>query len=174
MRWSSSHRALTRPRPAGANKSNCFRWPALVCDGYSEDPTLYNGSNPLLTPGALLAVRPGDLAHLTERLATAPARALAWTLTNYGGLLCDDTYADRATINAEHGFDDAFAAAWGWPFVTWPGDTRPGAAVWLSDVLELFRALYIVSSNAADAPGGGGAPLQPPPPPFCAGPPVNA
>jgi hypothetical protein len=43
---------------AGANKSTCFRWPALCCDGYSDDPTLYGGGNPLLTPGALLALPP--------------------------------------------------------------------------------------------------------------------
>lgn len=82
----------------GANKSTCFRWPALNCDGYSEDPTLYNGSNPLLTPGALLAVPAGDFAALNASLATEPARALAWTLANYGGLLCDDTYADRCVL----------------------------------------------------------------------------
>ena len=40
----------------------CFRWPALNCDGNwnaSRDPAnsnFYNGSNPLLKPGALLAV----------------------------------------------------------------------------------------------------------------------
>lgn len=79
----------------GANKSTCYHWPALDCDGYSEDPTLYGGSNPLLTPGALLAIPLSDLPRVNATLATAPARALAWTLANFGGLLCDDTYADR-------------------------------------------------------------------------------
>ena len=37
----------------GANWSTCYHWPALDCDGYAMDPTLYGGSNPLLTPGAL-------------------------------------------------------------------------------------------------------------------------
>ena len=79
----------------GANKSTCYHWPALDCDGYSEDPLLYGGANPLLTPGALLAVPPESLPALNASLATQPARALAWTFANYGGLLCDDTYADR-------------------------------------------------------------------------------
>ena len=151
----------------GANWSTCYRWPALVCDGYGDDPTLYGGADPRLRPGSLLAVPSAALPALQARLATAPARALAWTLANYGGLLCDDTYGDRMTFNAEHGFGDDFAAAWGFPFVTWPGDARPGAAQWLADVLTLWRALAVVDSNSAATPGGGGAPLQPPPPPFC-------
>jgi hypothetical protein len=88
-------------------------------------------------------------------------------LAHFGGLLCDDTYADRATFNAEHGFDALFLSQWGFPFVTWPGDARPGAQAWLSDVLALWRALKIVDSNQPDTPGGGGAPLAPPPPPMC-------
>lgn len=153
---------------SGANKSSCFRWPALWCDGYSEDPALYNGTDPRLVPGALLAVPLAALPALNASLATEPARALAWTLANFGGLLCDDTYADRATFNAEAGFAPAFTAAWGVPFVTWPGDARPGAAAWLADVLALWRALHVVDSNAEGAPGGGGAPLQPPASPLCA------
>lgn len=151
----------------GANKTTCYRWPALVCDGYSEDPTLYGGSNPLLTPGALLAIPANTLPTLLASLTTQPAMALAWTLANYGGLLCDDTYADRMTFNTEHGFSDAFHAAWGFPFVTWEGDSRAGAGAWLQDVLTLFKALWIVDNNSKETPGGGGAPLQPPPPPFC-------
>lgn len=151
----------------GANWSSCFRWPALNCDGYGMDPSLYGGANPKLTPGALLAVPLAQLPALVARLATPPARALAWTFAHYGGLLCDDTYADRATFNAEHGFDASFEAAWGWPFVTWQGDARPGAKEWLQDVLTLWRALSIVDSNTRETPGGGGAPLQPPLPPLC-------
>lgn len=153
----------------GATWRTCFRWPALQCDGYAMDPALYNGTNPALKPGALLAVPPAALPGLSAALATAPARALAWTLAHYGGLLADDTYADRATFNAEAGFAAAFEAAWGWPFQTRPGDARPGAAAWLADVLTLFRALHVVDSNGPGTPGGGGAPLQPPPPPFCGG-----
>jgi len=152
----------------GANKSSCYRWPALVCDGYSEDPALYGGSNPLLTPGALLAIPLASLNATLSTLTTAPGRALAWTLAHYGGLLCDDTYADRATFNTEHGFTAAFESAWGFPFtVSGPGDARPGAAAWLGDVVALFRALSIVVNNEASTPGGGGTPLLPPLPPLC-------
>jgi len=152
----------------GATRATCFRWPALCCDGYGGDAALYNGSDARLKPGALLAVPPAALPALVAALATEPARRLAETLATFGGILCDDTYADRATFNAEAGFDAAFAAAWGFPFVTWPGDARPGAAAWLADALRLWRALAVVDSNAPGAPGGGGAPGAPPPPPFCA------
>jgi hypothetical protein len=151
----------------GANKTNCYRWPALQCDGYSEDPSLYGGANPRLKPGALLAVPLIALPALTAALSTAPARSLAWTLAHFGGLLCDDTYSDRVTFNAEHGFDKLFMSQWGFPFVTWPNDARPGAQAWLNDVLTLWRALKIVDSNAQNTVGGGGTPLAPPPPPFC-------
>lgn len=151
----------------GANKSTCYHWPALCCDGYSNDPAQYGGSNPLLTPGALLAIEPSRLATVTAALTTAPAKALAWTLAHYGGLLCDDTYADRLTFNTEHGFTAAFESAYGFPFVVRAHDPRPGAAAWLADVVTLFRALAIVENNTPATPGGGGTPLQPPPPPFC-------
>ena len=145
----------------GANWSTCYRYPALVCDGYADNPALYGGANPKLTPGALLAVPQAALPALLASLRTPPARALAWTLATYGALLCDDTYADRATFNAEAGFAGAFGAAWGFPF-------EAAAGPWFEDVLALWRALMIVDSNSAATPGGGGAPLAPPPPPFCA------
>lgn len=151
----------------GANKSTCYTWPALDCDGYSNDPTLYNGSNPLLRPGALLAIPPAAAGALNASLSTEPARRLLWTLVNYGGYLCDDTYADRATFNTEHGVTAEFGAAWGYAFDAAAGGSG-GQALWLADVTALFRALSIVTSNSPTAPGGGGAPLQPPPPPFCA------
>lgn len=96
---------------------------------------------------------------------TPPARSLLYTLTYFGGYLCDDTYADRATINTEHGVTDEFQAAWGFPFAA--GASGSGGA-WFQDVAALFKALQIVTSNAPSSPGGGGTPLLPPPPPFCA------
>ena len=35
------------------------------------------------------------LPALNASLQTEPARQIAWTLANYGGYICDDTYADR-------------------------------------------------------------------------------
>ena len=87
---------------------------------------------------------------------------LAWTLVNYGGYLCDDTYARRATFNTESGFTAQFEAAWGYVF-----EAASGSGAWYTDVVALFRALSIVANNAPDSQGGGGTPLQPPSPPLC-------
>ena len=69
----------------------------------------------------------------------------------------------------EHGVSDEFEAAYGHPFAV---DTASAggtpARAWLDDLLALFRALAVVTSNGPGTPGGGGAPLAPPPPPFCA------
>jgi hypothetical protein len=152
----------------GANRSTCYRWPALTCDGYFADCgpgsgyNCYNGSSPFLTPGALLAVPLQDMAAVNASLATEPARMLLWTLTYYGGYLVDDTFDDRGTICTEHGWTDAFSNAWSMEF-----NTRDATSEWYKDMLTLFRALSIVVNNSEDSPGGGGPPLQPPAPPFC-------
>ncbi len=157
-------------QPSGATWNTCYRWPALNCDGYALDCAgaagsyCYNGSNPLLTPGALLAIPLTNLSYVTSNLATAPGRMLAWTLANYGGYLVDDTYADRATICVEHMFEQQFEDAWGYPFNAQQGG--PGAE-WMQDVFTIFRALFIVANNGADSIGGGGKPAQPVAPPPC-------
>lgn len=158
--------------PSGATRDTCYRWPALVCDGYALDCSggnaayCYNGSNPLLTPGALLAIPPADFAAVNASLATPPGRMLAWTLTNYGGYLVDDTFANRATVCVEFGYEAQFQSAWGYEFDATVHST--GAALdWYSDVRTLFQALFIVANNDANSVGGGGTPLQRLAPPFC-------
>ena len=102
----------------GANKSTCYAWPALNCDGYFADCApnssynCYGGTNVLLRPGALLAIEPSALPGLLDALTTPPAMQLAWTLVNYGGLLCDDTYDDRVG-----GTDSFLTAAEGMGFI---------------------------------------------------------
>lgn len=160
-------------RPLDGNRSNCFHWPANTCDGYMDDcssqPTeCYGGTDPLLTPGALLAVPAAAAAALNASLSTVPARRLLHALANYGGYVVDDTAWNSTSINTEHGVTDEFAAAYGYSFRVTSAAVGPAAA-WYSDQLALFRALHVVTSNGPASPGGGGAPLQPPPPPFCAG-----
>ena len=159
-------------RPPDGNRSRCFHWPATACDGYMSDcasqPRLcYNGTDALLTPGALLAVPAAAASALNASLRTAPARALLHALKNYGAYLVDDTAWNSTSICTEHGVADEFQAAYGFPYrVT--ANTAGAGAEWYADQLALFRALSIVTNNAPETPGGGGTPLQPPPPPFCA------
>jgi len=84
-------------RPPDGNRSDCYTWPAIACDGYAfscatQPLGCYNGTNPLVRPGALLAVPPAQAPALSAKLATAPARALLAALSTYGGYLVDDTY----------------------------------------------------------------------------------
>jgi hypothetical protein len=159
-------------RPPDGNRSRCFHWPATACDGYMSDcasqPRLcYNGTDALLTPGALLAVPAAAASALNASLRTAPARAILHALKNYGAYLVDDTAWNSTSICTEHGVADEFQAAYGFPYrVT--ANTVGAGAEWYADQLALFRALSIVTNNAPETPGGGGTPLQPLPPPFCA------
>ena len=159
-------------RPPGGERSECFSWPAVTCDGYmvscATDPAeCYNGTNPLLRPGALLAIGAADAAALSASLATEPARLLLGALATYGGYLVDDTAWNSTSICTEHGVADDFAREFGYNFTVSASDAHPLARAWFGDLLALFRALSVVASNAPGAPGGGGAPLAPPPPPFC-------
>jgi hypothetical protein len=69
----------------GTYRPSSFRWPAVSCDGYFDDGSSisYNGTNPALKPGSLLALNATvDITKLG--LVTVPALHLAWTLQNYG------------------------------------------------------------------------------------------
>ena len=82
----------------------CWRWPATNCDGFwnaSRDPSntnYYNGSNPDLKPGALLAVPPQAAAKVSVALKTTVARKLLAALTDYGGYLDDNTASDTIFV----------------------------------------------------------------------------
>lgn len=157
--------------PPDGNKSECFSWPAVQCDGYcfapcTENAGCYGGTLPAMRPGALLAV-PSDAAPaVAAALTTQPAHRLLAALVTYGALAVDDTYWNATGITAEKGVADEFLAAYGFPFSV--NANNAAAREWYNDVLALFRALRVVTNNAPDSPGGGGVPLAPPPPPFCA------
>lgn len=148
--------------------ADCFRWPALGCDGYAHDassPLHYNGSVPGLQPGALLAL-PASAAQLP--VATAPAALIRDALATYGAYLVDDTATDDAAICMEQSVSDALLADYG--IHTQP-NTRPGyndnTTAFYNDLVSLFRSLHIVANNANGSAGGGGTPLAPPAPPIC-------
>jgi hypothetical protein len=78
-----------------------YVWPATGSDGYTRatgSGLVYNGSNPLLAPGALLAI-PADVAP-TLRMKTVPGARIRDALVSYGGcvntlLLCLAPYWQR-------------------------------------------------------------------------------
>ncbi len=103
-------------RPPSGNRSQCFHWPAVQCDGYCFDCAAnphecYNGTNPLLTPGALLAVAAADALRLNASMRTPPGRRILSALATYGGYIVDDTAWNATSICTEHGVQAEFAAA---------------------------------------------------------------
>ena len=67
-----------------------YRWPARWADSVASET--YQGSNPVLQMGALLAIhRDVDLDNNALALETEPARILARALQDYGGYVVDDT-----------------------------------------------------------------------------------
>jgi hypothetical protein len=140
-----------------------YIWPAIQCDSYAFNPNnshRYGGKDIYLSPGSLLAIP----SNLTVNVTTVPGQKLLFTLKNYGGYLCDDTYFNRGTIGTEHGVTDEFEAAYGYPYNAVP--SGPSVA-WYTDLLTLFQSLRVVINNSNSTTGGGGTPLQPPPPPIC-------
>jgi hypothetical protein len=140
-----------------------YVWPALHCDSHAFDLNStkhYGGKDIYVSPGALLAIP----SNITVKVTTVLGQKMLFALQNYGGYLCDNTDANLGTVNTEHGVNDEFEVAYGYPFNA--GPTGPGAA-WYADMLALFQSLHVVVNNRNNTVGGGGTPLQPPAPPIC-------
>eukprot|EP01113_Clastostelium_recurvatum_P004726 TRINITY_DN12081_c0_g2_i1.p1 TRINITY_DN12081_c0_g2~~TRINITY_DN12081_c0_g2_i1.p1 ORF type:complete len:375 (-),score=80.44 TRINITY_DN12081_c0_g2_i1:175-1299(-) len=151
-------------------RNPCFRWPAVQCDDYHE--AQYNGTNPSLMPGSLLALPTNiNITHNDLGLETQPAKMLAWTLQNYGAYPVDDTAWSAYAIETEQSprgtVDDEFQKVWRFP-INEPNKNTP----WGRDMDRIFMALSVIdnwneavyntvkTSNGAQG-AGGGAPLQP-------------
>lgn len=151
--------------------ASCFTWPAVGCDSYAHaGPGVgYGGANPLLVPGALLAVPPAVAAALAPTVGTHPGRQLLAALTDYGGYLVDDTGSQRGggAFCAEHAVNDEVAAAYVWSMSIGDPLTPTQGAPLYADVVSIFGALHVVANNGPASVGGGGVPRRPPPPPFC-------
>ena len=147
----------------------CFRWPALNCDGgrrgsrNPKDPNFYNGTDPALRPGSLLAVPPAAAKEILPSLATAVGDKLLAALTDYGGYLDDNTAGSAGAFNVEDGVEDEVAAVYGGQTLRPSGPPDPLYA----DLLAIYRALHVVANNGPTSVGGGGRPRRPRAPPIC-------
>jgi hypothetical protein len=98
-------------------------------------------------------------------LTTEPAKALAWTLQNYGAYLVDDTAWSAVAVCVENGpagsFRQQFQADWGFPI-----DTGGTTGAFAKDMAAVIAALAVVDDSSPTAVGGGGTPLQPLAPPL--------
>lgn len=158
--------------PGGDPSDCCYTWPATKCDGYAgASADGYNGTNPLLKPGSLLAVPQAALPSLN--VTTAPGKAILAALSTYGGYIVDDTAWPTAAICMEYGVVDEVKAAYNISVdLHGPdGGASPGAggqtAVFYWELVQMFRALHIVINNGNGTVGGGGTPIAPLAPPLC-------
>ena len=94
---------LQKRRLQPATKSNGGRtqyvWPATGSDGYTWDSNRrlgYNGSNPHLAPGALLALPEAVASAPIPHLHTAPGKRIAAAFRDYVGYIIDDTACDSS------------------------------------------------------------------------------
>jgi hypothetical protein len=156
---------------SSANYSSCYVWPAIGCDGYHAQPGIgYNGTNPLVVPGALLAVPPAAAPGVAAGLRTEPARRILAALTDYGGYLVDDTGSQRGggALCAEAAVKDELAAVYGYSLrIEDPATPDGPSAALYADLVAVVQALHVVANNGPATVGGGGVPRRPPPPPFC-------
>eukprot|EP01124_Arcella_intermedia_P006845 TRINITY_DN14139_c0_g1_i1.p1 TRINITY_DN14139_c0_g1~~TRINITY_DN14139_c0_g1_i1.p1 ORF type:complete len:365 (-),score=80.49 TRINITY_DN14139_c0_g1_i1:3-1097(-) len=151
------------------DRSTCFRWPAVGCDGYfCNGKGSYGGTNPAVRPGSLLAIDPQvDIGTLG--LKTKPALSVAWTLQNYGLYLVDDSFWNAIALETELGplgdYTVQFKKAWGLDF-------RSSTNEWAKDIFLIFNHLSVVdnwdeslynevTSSAGSQGAGGGTPRQP-------------
>lgn len=152
------------------NYSSCFTWPAVGCDSYWDSAgSGYNGTNPHVKPGALLAVPPPALPALLASLTTVPAARIATALTDFGGYVVDDTgsRAGGAALCMDAGVSAELEREYG-VSVRIENPLRPsqGGALY-ADLVKVFQALAVVTNNSPTAIGGGGIPRQPAAPPIC-------
>ncbi len=173
--------------------SSCFTWPAVGCDSYYNSSVYgYNGTNPFLRPGALLAIPPSHAALVALSLSTSIGRKLLAALTDYGAYLVDDTGSQQGggAFCAEPEVSDEVQREFGYSIrIENPLSPMQGAPLYDDFVavssstrsvirccrffrahvpdLQLFRALHVVVNNSPGNVGGGGTPRQPPPPPIC-------
>jgi len=152
--------ALQPPTAANGGRTQ-YVWPATGSDScslhYADAKNVYNGSDPWVAPGALLAI-PAVVPPLP--LGTVLGRKIERALRDYGGYLVDDTAHDSGAICFEAGADVAVERLYNFTL-----DTQGGP--WYDDLLRIFKALHAVANNAPGSVGGGGQRRQPPLAPLC-------
>ena len=140
-----------------------YRWPARAAD--SSASTRYQGSNPSVQMGSLLALPP---SFNEAALRTEPARIMARAMRDYGAYVVDDTGWDVYALTTEWSPQgrviDEFALRWGFPLESGQlsGCTQNNDECgWSKDMATLFADLKVVEDNSATNIGGAGTRRQP-------------
>jgi hypothetical protein len=127
-----------------------YRWPAALADGGA--PSQYQGANPALEMGSLLAIPPSVTAE-SLGLTTTAGKKLFQALQNYGGYIVDDSGFDYNYLCVEHDAEQEYKAT--------TGHAISDDAGLNTDFNKLIGAVAVVNNNGSTSVGGGGTPRRP-------------
>ena len=135
-----------------ANPASCYRWPATRCDGSAGSEAIdgYNGANPKLVQGTLLAIPP-NVTEFQLGLQTEAGRRFFSAMQDYGVYVVGNSNSDAVLFPSTEDGRRAFESSFGFPI---------DASVWVADVNRLLGVLAIVENNRLDTIGGGGVPRR--------------
>jgi len=133
-----------------------FRWPADRCDDGASK--LYQGKNPRLVMGTLLALRP-DLTPSQIGIQTSVGKKLFAVLQDFGAYVSDDSGWDDYDLCAEAGVEEEVRDKTGLALSSNSGK-------FFEDMMQLVTHLSIVDNNEPTSIGGGGNRRRPPAPPL--------
>ena len=145
-----------------SNDIKGYTWPADRCDSYANrqgDVNEYNGKNPLIVQGSLLAL-PRNETIESLGLTTEVGKKLFYAFQNYGAYIVDDTTRSAYVLAVENGVNEEVEAKYGYSLK----EQRGG--VFYSDLMKIIQKLCVVTNNSPDSIGGGGTPCQPLAPDF--------
>ncbi|MBO3460217.1 hypothetical protein G7B40_023840 [Aetokthonos hydrillicola Thurmond2011] len=131
-----------------------YRWPAQHADNNTSD---YQGSNPALVMGSLLAIPPGVTAD-SLGLTSKAGKKIFQAMQDYGAYVVDNSAWDYNELCVEHNADVEYSKSTGRSLTNDPQ--------FLADFNKIIGALKVVDNNGPNSIGGGGTPRQPLAPPI--------
>ncbi|NMF63492.1 hypothetical protein [Brasilonema octagenarum] len=132
-----------------------YRWPARLAD--SNAANQYQGSNPALVLGSLLAIPP-DITAKSLGLTSKAGKKIFQAMQDYGAYVVDDAGWDYNYLCVERSAEQEYEAVTGYHM---DGDTA-----FQADFAKIIAAVKVVDNNEPNSIGGGGTPRQPLAPPI--------
>jgi len=130
-----------------------YRWPADRSDSYA--PQGYQGTNPKIEMGALMALHPSETPEGLG-IKTEAGRKIFAAMQNYGAYLADDTGWNAAALSLSIEARQEFEEVYGYSFNQ--GSYATGEAKdWFDDFNKILMALQVVDNSSPTSIGGGGA-----------------
>lgn len=131
------------------------RWPARLAD--SSASSQYQGSNPALVMGSLLAIPPNVTAE-SLGLTTKAGKKIFHAMQDYGAYVVDTSGWDYNYLCLEHNAEVEYSQV--------NGHNIAGDSALQADFAKIIGAVKVVDNNGQNSIGGGGTPRQPLPPPI--------